>query len=194
MRKTSKWVKGLGLPGSPRLAAIESASLIPKRCLKCPAAGTAAGSARTTAPLSLFSPKKMFFTPLWGSFRGLWIRTSSGLRSYACLSAAPRNCGNVSEDISLKLKEEASEDGRVLGGSKGPSSHLGPDKRTWQISKWSPMYYISVRTPSAFPPTLHFHLWHGHIDLKERRGAGREGRWVSAGVIMCPIQFSRWGD
>lgn len=91
-------------------------------------------------------------------------------------------------------KEEASEDGLVLGGSKGPGSHLGPDKRTWQISKWSPMYYISVRTPSAFPPTLHFHLWHGHIDLKERRGAGREGRWVSVGVIMRPIQCSRWGD
>lgn len=87
-------------------------------------------------------------------------------------------------------------------GSKGPSSHLGPDKRTWQISKWSPMYYISVRTPSAFPPTLHFHLWHGHIDLKERRGVGREwgvsggreGCWVSVGVIMCPIQSSRWDD
>lgn len=118
---------------------------------------------------------KMFSTPLWGSFQGLWIRTSSRLRSYACLSAATRNCGNVSEDISLKLKEEASEDGRVLGGSKGPSSHLGPDKRTWQISKWSPMYYISVRTPSALPPTLHFHLWHGHIDLKERRGGGGGG-------------------
>lgn len=153
---------------------------------------------------SLFtrSDPKAFFTPLWGSFQGLWIRSWSRPRSYACLSAATRNCGNVSEDISLKLREEASEDGRVLGGSKGPSSHLGPDKRTWQISKWSPMYYISVRTPSAFPPTLHFHLWHGHIDLKERRGAGREGGVpggregcrVSVGVIMWPIQFSRWGD
>lgn len=130
---------------------------------------------------SLFtrSDPTMFLTPLWGSFQGLWIRSSSRPRSYACLSAATRNCGNVSEDISVKLKEEASEDGRVLGGSKGPSSHLGPDKRTWQISKWSPMYYISVRTPSAFPPTLHFHLWHGHIDLKERRGARREGGVVS---------------
>lgn len=46
-----------------------------------------------------------------------------------------RDCGNVTEDISLKLKEEASEGGRALGSSKEPSRHLRLDKRTWQISK-----------------------------------------------------------
>lgn len=191
MRKTSKRVKGLGLPGSLRLAAIESASLIPKWCLKCPAPGTftASASSRANFHFSVAQTQKCFFTPLWGSFQGLWIRTSSCPRSYACLSAATKNGGNVSEDISLKLKEEASEDGRVLGGSKGPSSHLGPDKRTWQISKWSPMYYISVRTPSTFPPTLHFHLWHGHIDLKERRGVGREGCQEGGRGAEC-----QWGS
>lgn len=67
-----------------------------------------------------------------------------------------RDCGNVTEDISLKLKEEASEGGRALSSSKEPSSHLRLDKRTWQISKWSPMYYISVRTPSASLPLCTF--------------------------------------
>lgn len=66
------------------------------------------------------------------------------------------DCGNVTEDISLKLKEEASEGGRALSGSKGPSRHLGLDKRAWQISKRSPMYYISVRTPSASLPLCTF--------------------------------------
>lgn len=55
MRKTSKRVKGLGLPGRPRLAAIESVSLIPKWCLKCPTAGADGGSACAAATFSLFS-------------------------------------------------------------------------------------------------------------------------------------------
>lgn len=45
------------------------------------------------------------------------------------------DCGKAAEDISLRLKEEASGGGRALSGSKGPSRHLGLDKRTWQISK-----------------------------------------------------------
>lgn len=46
--------------------------------------------------------------------------------------------------------------GITLRASKDPSSHLRLDKRTWQISKWSPMYYISVRTPSASLPLCTF--------------------------------------
>lgn len=137
MRKTSKRVKGLGLPGSLRLAAIESASLSPKWCLKCPAAGTLTASAWTRANVHVSGgqTQRCFPHHCEAPFRAFEFEPHRVCTSYVCLSAATRNCGNVSEDISLKLKEEASEDGRVLGGSKGPSSHLGPDKRTWQISK-----------------------------------------------------------
>lgn len=104
-----------------------------------------------------------------------------------------RDCGNVTGDISLKLKEEASEGRRALSSSKDPSRHLGLDKRTWQISKWSPMYYISVRTPSASLPLCTF-ISDTDI-LTQRRGGGvRVGEGGLGGCGVCPIQFPRWSD
>lgn len=97
----------------------------------------------------------MLFRWLLGSFQ---VFEFEPRRVYAAMRVRPQrlDCGNVTEDISLKLKEEASEGGQALSGSKGPSRHLRLDKRTWQISKWSPVYYISVRTPSASLPLCTF--------------------------------------
>lgn len=62
----------------------------------------------------------MLFTRLPDSFQ---VFESEPRRGRAAMRVCPqrRDCGNVSEDISLKLKEEASEGGRALGGSKGPT-------------------------------------------------------------------------
>lgn len=76
----------------------------------------------------------MLFTRLSDSFQAFEFEPR---RVRAAMRVCPQrqDCGNVTEDISLKLKEEASEGGQALSGSKSPSRHLGLDKRTWQISK-----------------------------------------------------------
>lgn len=76
----------------------------------------------------------MLFTRLPGSFQAFEFEPRC-VRAAMRVCPQRRDCGNVTEDISLKLEEEASEGGRALSGSKGPSRHLGLDKRTWQISK-----------------------------------------------------------
>lgn len=76
----------------------------------------------------------MLFRRLTDSFQAFEFEPCC-VRSAMRVCPRRRDCGNVTEDISLKVKEEASEGGRALSGSKGPSRHLRLDKRTWQISK-----------------------------------------------------------
>lgn len=85
----------------------------------------------------------------------LWIWTSPRPCSYACLSAAT-GLWECQRGYLIEAKG-----GGIWGRAsarrfKGPYRHLGLDKRTWQISTWSPVYYISVRTPSASLPLCTF--------------------------------------